>query len=97
MQAYLRAPRAQFAQLGESWVAFSGVSGETHVLNTESVALVETLDEHTPRTAEAVAADLALETGTPVEEMTAMLSDAWPMLLQAGLVRVCGSTACDPA
>jgi hypothetical protein len=29
--------------------------------------------------------------------MMALLSDAWPTLLQAGLVRACGRTACDPA
>jgi PqqD family protein of HPr-rel-A system len=97
MQAYLRAPEAQFAQLGETWVAFSSLSGETHMLNTESVALIEPLDVQAPRTAEEAAAVLALEIGIPVEQMMALLSDAWPTLLQAGLVRACGRTACDPA
>lgn len=97
MRAYLRAPGVRFAQLGDAWVAFSPLSGETHLLNTESVALVETLDLQEPRTPEAAAQLLAADSGFSPEEMSELLRDAWPTLLQAGLIRVCGSTACQPA
>ena len=76
---------------------YSPLSGETHLLNTESVALVETLDLQEPRTPEAAAQMLAADSGFSPEEMSELLRDAWPTLLQAGLIRVCGSTACQPA
>jgi PqqD family protein of HPr-rel-A system len=83
-----------FEPLGGGWVAFSSLSGESHLLNAESVAVVETLDLLQPRTAEEVTELLAADSGIPAAELTEKLADAWSMLLQAGLIREQNATAC---
>jgi len=83
-----------FKPLGDGWAAFSSLSGETHLLNAESVAVVETLDLLYARSANEVAELLAIDSGTTAAELTETLAAAWSMLLQAGLIRVQGATAC---
>ena len=83
-----------FEPLGGGWVAFSSLSGESHLLNAESVAVVETLDLLHSRSANEVAELLAFDSGTTAAELTEKLAGAWSMLLQAGLIREQGATAC---
>lgn len=85
-----------FAPLGEGWAAFSSLSGETHLLNSESVAVVETLDLLQTRSELEVAQLLAEDSGVSAAELQTTIAGAWPMLLEAGLVREQGQTACDP-
>ena len=94
VRSYLRAPGVLFAPLGSGWVAFSSLSGETHLLNTESVAVVETLDALQARSADEVAQLLAADSGIEAVEMTETLAHAWSMLMQAGLIREQGATGC---
>jgi PqqD family protein of HPr-rel-A system len=96
VRSYTRAPGVLFAPLGEGWAAFSTLSGETHLLNSESVAVVESLDLHEPRTERQVAESLADDSGMTVQELLQTLAPAWPMLLEAGLVREQGAAACSP-
>lgn len=87
MTAWTRAAGTRLAQLGEGWVAYSALSGETHLLNDESVAVLDALDTVTPRTLDAVcqwlADDLAMDPG----ELDAILRPSWSSLVSAGLVR----------
>ena len=81
------------AQLGEGWVAYSALSGESHLLNTESVAVLDALDAVTPRTVSEVCADLAQEQGLVAAELEAILATSWNSLVEAGLVREAADTA----
>lgn len=84
---FVRAPGVRLAPLGEAWVAFSAVSGETHVLNDEGVAILELLDVALPLPASAVGQRLADEVGLPAAELAVTLEGAWGPLIDAGLVR----------
>ena len=75
------------APVGDGWVAFSSLSGETHVLNDESVAIVELLDGVEPRSPSELCRALADECGVPVPELESTLAAAWGALIEAGLVR----------
>jgi len=93
VQRWLLAPGARTAQLGESWVAYSELSGESHLLNTESVAVLDMLHAVTPRTLAEVCADLAQEQGLEASELEAILATSWNSLVEAGLVREAADTA----
>ncbi|MCY7315563.1 MAG: HPr-rel-A system PqqD family peptide chaperone [Rubrivivax sp.] len=84
---FVRAPGVRLAPLGEGWVAFSALSGETHVLNDEGVAILELLDAATPLSALDIAAQLADEVDVPAAELAITLAGAWGPLIDAGLVR----------
>jgi len=84
---YLRAPGLRVRPLGEGWVAYSGLSRESHLLNDESVAMLDELDECEPRSAREVAERLSGEAGMSVDELLAIMTDAWPTLVEVGLVR----------
>jgi hypothetical protein len=87
MRYFVRAPGAHFAPLGDAWGAFSTLSGESHIVNDESVALVEALDESEPRSAEDVCRVLAEEHVMHLEDMRPLLDQAWEGLLGTGLIR----------
>lgn len=85
---YLRAPGVWVAPLGEDgFAAYSALSGETHVVNPESVAVLEALDPDTPMTAASVCQRLAQEHGVAATELEDTLAMAWDSLISAGLVR----------
>lgn len=93
MQRWLRAVGAHVVQLGEGWVAYSAVSGESHLLNTESVAVLDVLDVASPCTLAEVCADLAQESGLEASELEAILVASWTSLVEAGLVREAADSA----
>ncbi len=85
--AYRRAPGVRVAPLGdEGFAVYSALSGETHIVNAESVAVLEALDEHEAQPAAQVVRRLAQEHGIEPDELAAALAQAWPALLRAGLV-----------
>lgn len=69
------------------WAAWSPASGETHILNDESAAVLEVLAEHATLTTEEVATILSVETGTDLSTLRAGIELAWIPLEWAGLVR----------
>jgi len=71
--------------LGDGWVAYSAPSGETLVLNTEAVAVLETLSDG-PQDEEDVARALANQADLPVAQVRERLHGSWPQLLSAGLI-----------
>lgn len=72
--------------LGPTWVAFSALSGETHLLNDEAAALLEALLE-APRTLAEVAELLAEDIGMPLTTIAPLLHDAALDFQASGLVR----------
>jgi PqqD family protein of HPr-rel-A system len=84
---FQRAPGVLLRPLGEGWVAYSSLSGETHVLNVESVAVIEALDESSVLDDATLAHMLAEDCGLPAEQLLSTLEASWPPLLDAGLVR----------
>ncbi len=84
---YLRAPGVRVRPLGEGWVAYSGLSRESHLLNNESVAVLDELDEFQPRSALQVAERLSGPAGVAADELLVIIEDAWASLAEAGLVR----------
>lgn len=96
--SYLRAPGVWVAPLGEDgFAAYSALSGESHVVNHESVAVLEALDPHTPMTATSVCQRLAHEHGLAAAELEDTLAMAWESLISAGLVRLAPGGAAGPA
>lgn len=86
MTACLRAPGVLTEPLGNGWVVFSALSGETHLVNDESVEVLNALDEHSPRSTDEVCRHLAATFEVDVAEIEATLMDSWAVLIQAGLI-----------
>jgi PqqD family protein of HPr-rel-A system len=87
MAVYVRAPGVLKAPLGEGWVVFSSLSGETHLVNGESVAVLETLSPEFPLSAAQVCETLAHEYELQASELEATLAGSWGGLVEAGLIR----------
>lgn len=71
--------------LGESWLAYSPLSGETMVLNDESAAILEVLEPR-PTTLPDICAELASDTGDDPRFLMASIAPIWSSLIEAGLV-----------
>lgn len=95
MRAFVRAPGALFEPLDGVWGAYSALSGETHLLNTESVAIVEALNLARPLSSAAVCEALAHDCGMAAAEVEQAIGGAWEQLIEAGLIREqsCGDYA----
>ena len=87
MLRYLRAPGVLTAELGEGWVVFSSLSGETHLVNGESVAVLEALETDVPQSAAQVCETLAHEYELAATELLGTLAGSWGPMLEAGLIR----------
>ena len=87
MPGYLRAPGVRVAPLGDGWAVFSELSGETHLVNSESVEVLNLLDEVEPRTSIEVGERLAALYDQPTEDILETLVGCWTPLVLAGLVR----------
>jgi PqqD family protein of HPr-rel-A system len=87
MPSFARVPGVRVENLDQIWAAYSPASGETLLLNDTSAAILEILESHGTLTHARVAELLATDTQHAPEEVTPVLNDCWPGLLQAGLVR----------
>lgn len=84
---YVLIPGVLIEPLGEQWAAFSPASGESHLLNDTSAAVVELLSCERPLTEEQACAALADTLGTlSAEEETHVIS-ALQSFIAAGLAR----------
>ena len=73
--------------LGARWVAFSPLSGETHVLNDESVAILECVTALPGGVVtEDVAAVLAEDSALAPQQLHDVIELTWTALVEAGLV-----------
>jgi hypothetical protein len=73
------------------WAAFSPVSGESLLLNTEAAAMLEILGDG-PVTVAGLVAVLASEIEVPLEEVASSVSRIWPQLFTAGFVQTLSGT-----
>ena len=73
------------APLGEVWVAFSPLSGESMVINNETAAILEVLRE-APGDLEAVCEALAGEVGLDAAELVRTIGATWTRIIEAGLI-----------
>lgn len=87
MLGYLRAPGVLIEPLGEGWAVFSSLSGETHLVNAESVEVLNHLDTVSPRTPAQVCELLAADYDADAAGLMATLAASWEPLVEAGLVR----------
>jgi len=84
--------------LGARWVSYSPRSGETHVLNDESVAILECVMAHPDGVVtEDVAVLLADDAGLAPQHIQDVIELGWTALVEAGLVirEPLGSTGRD--
>jgi PqqD family protein of HPr-rel-A system len=84
-RAFLRAPGVLIAEIDDTWVAFSAVSGETHLLNDTSVAILELLSIDVPVSESSVCASLSADSGLAVHEVKALIDGVWETFLTAGI------------
>lgn len=87
MREFRRAPGALLEPIGDVWAAFSPLSGESHLLNNESAAILELLDVEQARSHAEVCEVLARECDLLPSDLDKTVANAWPQLLEAGLVR----------
>lgn len=91
MTGFLRAPGVLIEPLGEGWAVYSALSGETHLVNGESVEVLDHLDTVQPRSAAQVCELLAADYEANAAELQATLAASWDPLVEAGLVRLAHS------
>lgn len=71
--------------LGPVWAVYSPLSGQTLMLNTEAVAMLEVLRD-APGDLASVCSVLATDGQHEADAIEAMCSGAWQQLLDAGLL-----------
>lgn len=64
-----RVPGVLVESLGESWVCYSPASGQTHLLNDESAAVLELLGLHDGMSPSMICEALAADSGVAVSEI----------------------------
>jgi hypothetical protein len=84
---YHRVPGSLVESIGSMWAAYSPANGETHLLNDESVWVLECLAKIGPANTAEVARELALDITLSVDELEYLLGFGWAALLDASLVR----------
>ena len=82
---YARVAGVVVEPLDVFWAAFSPASGQTHLLNDASAAILEVLADGAC-TADEVAAQLAADSGETLATVAAALAGCWPVLVDCGLV-----------
>jgi PqqD family protein of HPr-rel-A system len=85
MQRFARTEGVLIEPLGELWAVFSPSTGETALLNDESVAILEVLEAGAAGT-EAVCSSLAEDSGIDAASLFDTVHGCWGKLIEAGLV-----------
>jgi hypothetical protein len=86
MRCYARTGGVLIEPMGHVWAAFSPATGETSLLNDETVSILEVLSLETATT-EVVCTSLSADTGLGVDVLMQTVEASWPRLIEAGLVR----------
>ena len=81
-------PGVLFEPLGDQWCVFSPASGETHLLNDTSAAVLEILKSNPAIRFEQACIVLAADVGLPVAEVEPLVTEALRTFVTAGLVRM---------
>lgn len=85
-------PDLRLEPLGETWVAYSPLSGETMVLNNESAAILEVLRER-PGDLASVCVALSADVGLAPAELATSIGPSWSQIVDAGLIAESTHTA----
>jgi PqqD family protein of HPr-rel-A system len=91
----VRVPGVALEPIGSSWAAFSPLSGETHLLNDTSAAILECLAERGAMPVDALCAELATLSGMTDADVADICAASWPTLVRAGVIRMHGPLAGD--
>lgn len=86
MRCYARTGGVLIEPMGHLWAAFSPATGETTLLNDETVSILEVLGLGAATT-EDVCVSLSADTGLDVDVLTQTVEASWLRLIEAGLVR----------
>lgn len=86
MYRFERVPGLMLEPVAHLWAAFSPLTGETSLLNDESVAILETLQDGAMTSYE-VCIGLASDSGIPAQTLAEVVEECWPRLVEAGYVR----------
>ena len=81
-------PGVLMEPLGEHWAVFSPASGESHLVNDTSAALLEIFKSNPAISLDRACALLAADVGLPVAEVEPLVTEALRTFVTAGLVRV---------
>ncbi len=73
------------APLGEVWVVYSPLSGETMVINNETAAILEVLRER-PGSLASVCEELAVEVEMEPADLANTIAGTWAQIVEAGLI-----------
>lgn len=82
-----RVPGVLVESLGEFWACYSPASGQTHLLNDESAAVLAVLGTHDGMSPSMVCQALAADSGVAVSEVEQSMAAAWRLLVDSGLIR----------
>lgn len=82
---YSRTDGLLVAPVGHLWAIFSPTSGETALINDESAAILEVL-ESGPSGTSGVCAALAKDSSLDAARLNSVVDEAWPRLVESGLV-----------
>lgn len=82
-----RVPGVLVESLGEFWACYSPASGQTHLLNDESAAVLEILGMHDAMSPSMVCQALGADSGVAVGEIEQTMTAAWRLLVDTGLIR----------
>ena len=84
---YVLVPGVLVEPLGEHWAVFSPVSGETHLVNDTSVAIVDMMSCETPMSVAHIYVALAKQADIVPGDFEITVGDALGVFVVAGLVR----------
>lgn len=84
---YVLVPGVLVESLGDHWAAFSPSSGESHLINDTSAAILEMLSCETPLTQAQACAELAADAGELPADAEGLVHEALQTFVTAGLVR----------
>ncbi|HOM14834.1 MAG TPA: HPr-rel-A system PqqD family peptide chaperone [Rubrivivax sp.] len=68
-------------------MCYSPASGQTHLLNDESAAVLELLGLHDGMSPTMICAALAADSGAAASEIEQVMGAAWQLLVDTGLIR----------
>jgi PqqD family protein of HPr-rel-A system len=92
---FVRPAGVLIEDVGASWVAYSPLTGGSHLINDESAAVLDVLVGAASLSEEAVVTALAVDFGVSVEQVRRMAAPGWTDLEAAGLIRIFSQRASD--
>ena len=83
---FTRTPGTTLAPLADAWVAYSGLSNTSHVINEECAAMVRLAPVDRPLPEDEICQRLAREFEQPAADIATATAAAWDRLVDVGLL-----------